>query len=66
MTRSPERFLIVCEMPAIFAIGALLIAAAVVNNYGPWHAATTVLFAASVVAVSFAFAAAIRYRHQWP
>ena len=64
MTKTPERFLITFEMPVIFAIGALLIAAAAVN--GQWQAATTGLFVASVVMVSFALAAAVRYCHRWP
>lgn len=64
MTNTPEKFLISFEMPAIFAIGALLIAAAAMN--GQWHTATTAVFAASVAAVSFALGAAIRYCHRWP
>jgi hypothetical protein len=66
MTSTPESFLIRFEMPAIFAIGALLIAAATLNDYGAWQAATTGVFAASVITVSFGLAAAIKYCHRWP
>jgi hypothetical protein len=66
MTNTPEKFLISFEMPAIFTIGALLIAAAAVSEHGPWQTATTAVFAASVAAVSFALAAAVRYCHRWP
>jgi hypothetical protein len=66
MTKTPESFLLRFEIPAILAISTLLIAAAVVNDQGPWQAATTVPVMAAIVAVSFALGAAIKYRHRWP
>ena len=65
MTKTPESVLLRFEIPAILAISTLLIAAAVVNDHGRWQTATTVLFTAAIVAVSFALAAAIKYRHRW-
>ncbi|MGE0737482.1 MAG: hypothetical protein AB7P50_22315 [Alphaproteobacteria bacterium] len=66
MTKTPESFLLRFEIPAILAISTLLIAAAVVKDHGPWQAATTALFTAATIAVSFALVAAIKYRHRWP
>lgn len=65
MPKTPERFLLTFEIPAILAISALLIAAAAAGDQGFWHA-TAVPFTAAIVAVSFALAAAIKYRRRWP
>jgi hypothetical protein len=66
MKWTPERMLIQFEMPAIFLIGALLMAAAAVNGQGLRQIATAAIFSASIVAVSFAIYVAAKYRRRWP